>query len=87
MYEVRFLTIFSFSFYSQSELFRVLKAYSILNPIDGYFQGQAPVAAMLVMHMPAEEAFGAWWLSVRDIFLATTAKAWCAFVYFKAMVF
>ena len=57
MYEVRFLTIFSFSFYSQSELFRVLKAYSILNPIDGYFQGQAPVAAMLVMHMPAEEAF------------------------------
>ena len=41
----------------QVELFRVLKAYSILNPVDGYFQGQAPVAAMLVMHMPAEEAF------------------------------
>lgn len=41
----------------QAELFRVLKAYSILNPVDGYFQGQAPVAAMLVMHMPAEEAF------------------------------
>lgn len=41
----------------QAELFRVLKAYSVLNPIDGYFQGQAPVAAMLVMHMPAEEAF------------------------------
>jgi len=39
------------------ELFRVLKAYTILNPVDGYFQGQAPVAAMLVMHMPAEEAF------------------------------
>ncbi|KAK4015015.1 TBC1 domain family member 10A [Daphnia magna] len=41
----------------QVELFRVLKAYTILNPVDGYFQGQAPVAAMLVMHMPAEEAF------------------------------
>ena len=37
-----------FSIYnSQVELFRVLKAYSILNPVDGYFQGQAPVAAMV----------------------------------------
>ena len=35
----------------------MLKAYSILNPDIGYFQGQAPVAAMLVMHMPAEQAF------------------------------
>ena len=34
-----------------------MKAYSILNPVDGYFQGHAPVASMLVMHMPAEEAF------------------------------
>ena len=34
---------------------------SIINNLpfiqDGYFQGHAPVAAMLVMHMPAEEAF------------------------------
>jgi len=41
----------------QAELFRVLKAYSILNPVDGYFQGHAPIASMLIMHMPAEEAF------------------------------
>ena len=45
------------SFSRQQELFRVLKAYSILYPEDGYFQGQAPVAAMLIMHMPAEDAF------------------------------
>ena len=24
---------------------------------DGYFQGHAPIASMLIMHMPAEEAF------------------------------
>lgn len=42
----------------QRELFRVLKAYSILNSEEiGYCQAQAPVAAMLLMHMPAEEAF------------------------------
>lgn len=41
----------------QQDLFRILKAYSIYNPRDGYCQGQAPVAAVLLMHMPAEEAF------------------------------
>lgn len=51
------LILIPFCLLSQVELFRVLKAYTILNPVDGYFQGQAPVAAMLVMHMPAEEAF------------------------------
>ena len=47
------VTIFS----SQEDLFRVLKAYTIHNPIDGYCQAQAPIAAILLMHMPAEQAF------------------------------
>ena len=41
----------------QTELFRVLKAYSVLNPVDGYCQAQAPIAALLLMNMPAEHAF------------------------------
>jgi len=41
----------------QEELFRVLKAYSVLNPIEGYCQAQAPIAALLLMNMPAEDAF------------------------------
>ncbi|KAL4223482.1 hypothetical protein ACF0H5_016953 [Mactra antiquata] len=43
--------------YGQEDLFRILKAYSIHNPTDGYCQAQAPIAAVLLMHMPAEEAF------------------------------
>lgn len=39
------------------ELFNVLKAYSVLNPKVGYCQAQAPIAAFLLMHMPAEQAF------------------------------
>jgi len=41
----------------QAELFRVLKAYSVLNPVDGYCQAMAPVAGLLLMTMPAEQAF------------------------------
>ena len=41
----------------QTELFRVLKAYSVLNPVDGYCQAMAPLAALLLMSMPAEHAF------------------------------
>ena len=41
----------------QSELFKVLKAYSVYNPIEGYCQAQAPIAAALLMNMPAQEAF------------------------------
>lgn len=41
----------------RSELFDVLKAYSVLNPVDGYCQAQAPLAAALLMVMPAEQAF------------------------------
>ncbi|KAM3963893.1 TBC1 domain family member whacked [Aphomia sociella] len=52
----------------QQELFSVLKAYSILNPKVGYFQAQAPVAAFLLMHMPAVQAF--WCLvSISDKYL------------------
>jgi len=43
--------------HGQEDLFRILKAYSILNPVDGYCQAQAPIAAILLMHMPAEQAF------------------------------
>ncbi|OQR76330.1 TBC1 domain family member 10A-like [Tropilaelaps mercedesae] len=41
----------------QQELFRLLKAYSILRPEVGYCQAQAPVASLLLMHMPTEDAF------------------------------
>lgn len=41
----------------QQDLFRILKAYSILKPEVGYCQGQAPLAAVLLMIMPAEHAF------------------------------
>ncbi|XP_069776082.1 TBC1 domain family member 10A-like [Narcine bancroftii] len=41
----------------QQNLFRVLKAYSIYNPQDGYCQAQGPLAAVLLMQMPAEDAF------------------------------
>ncbi|XP_076310678.1 TBC1 domain family member 10A-like isoform X1 [Tachypleus tridentatus] len=43
--------------HGQADLFRILKAYSIFNPAVGYCQAQAPVAAVLLMHMPAEQAF------------------------------
>ncbi|XP_066249005.1 TBC1 domain family member whacked [Euwallacea similis] len=52
----------------QQELFNVLKAYTIYNPDIGYCQAQAPVAAFLLMHMPAEQAF--WCLvSISDKYL------------------
>ncbi len=41
----------------QTELYRVLKAYSVLNPVDGYCQAMAPLAALLLMNMPSEQAF------------------------------
>ena len=49
--------VFVFIHCRQEDLFRVLKAYTIHNPTDGYCQAQAPVAAVLLMHMPAEQAF------------------------------
>lgn len=44
-------------FCRQKDLFNILKAYSIKNPSVGYCQAQAPIAAFLLMYMPAEDAF------------------------------
>lgn len=38
----------------QQSLFDVLKAYSLYRPDEGYCQAQAPITAVLLMHMPAE---------------------------------
>ncbi|CAL8264295.1 unnamed protein product [Lota lota] len=43
--------------HGQRGLFRVLKAYTQYQPDEGYCQAQGPVAAVLLMNMPAEEAF------------------------------
>ncbi|XP_077387921.1 uncharacterized protein tbc1d10c isoform X2 [Festucalex cinctus] len=43
--------------HGQQGLFRVLKAYTQYQPEEGYCQAQGPVAAVLLMNMPAEEAF------------------------------
>lgn len=43
--------------HGQKDLFRVLNAYTLYRPEEGYCQAQAPVAAVLLMHMPAEDAF------------------------------
>lgn len=40
--------------FRQQDLFSVLKAYTLYRPEEGYCQAQAPVAAVLLMHMPAE---------------------------------
>uniref|UniRef100_A0A3P8VR72 TBC1 domain family member 10A n=1 Tax=Cynoglossus semilaevis TaxID=244447 RepID=A0A3P8VR72_CYNSE len=40
--------------HGQRDLFRVLKAYTLYRPEEGYCQAQAPIAAVLLMHMPAE---------------------------------
>ncbi|XP_063046778.1 apoptotic chromatin condensation inducer in the nucleus [Engraulis encrasicolus] len=52
----------------QRELFRVLKIYTQFRPDEGYCQAQGPVAAVLLMNMPAEEAF--WCLAqISEIYL------------------
>ncbi|XP_068191478.1 TBC1 domain family member 10A-like [Antennarius striatus] len=43
--------------HGQKDLFSVLKAYTLYRPDEGYCQAQAPIAALLLMHMPAEDAF------------------------------
>jgi len=49
-------------------LFNVLKAYAVHNKEVGYCQAQGPIAALLLMHMPEEDAF---WMLVRisDVYL------------------
>ena len=58
-------------------LFNVLKAYAVHNKEVGYCQAQGPIAALLLMHMPEEDAF---WMLVRisDVYLKG---------YFKVCVF
>lgn len=46
----------------QQDLYRILKAYTIYRPDEGYCQAQAPVAAVLLMHMPAEVSILWSWL-------------------------
>ena len=43
-------------------LYNVLRAYAVHNPAIGYCQAQGPIAALLLMHMPEEDAF---WLLIR----------------------
>lgn len=43
--------------FGQTDLFDLLKAYTVLFPVEGYCQAQAPVACILLMHMPVEHAF------------------------------
>ena len=49
-------------------LFNVLKAYAAHNQETGYCQGQGPIAALLLMHMPEEDSF--WTLiQISDVYL------------------
>ncbi|KAH7646141.1 tbc1 domain family member 10a-like protein [Dermatophagoides farinae] len=41
----------------QTDLYNVLKAFAAYRPNMGYCQAQAPIAAVFLMHMPAERAF------------------------------
>lgn len=41
----------------QQDLFKILKCFTIVKPEMGYSQGLAPLAAVLLMHLPAEQAF------------------------------
>uniref|UniRef100_UPI00398E5E9D TBC1 domain family member 10A-like n=1 Tax=Pristiophorus japonicus TaxID=55135 RepID=UPI00398E5E9D len=43
--------------HGQQDLYRILKAYTVYKPEEGYCQAQGPLAAVLLMQMPAEEAF------------------------------
>ena len=49
-------------------LFNVLRAYAVHNREVGYCQAQGPIAALLLMHMPEEDAF--WMLvMISDFYL------------------
>lgn len=43
--------------FRKEDLFELLKAWTVLHPEEGYCQGQAPIAAVLLMHMPLKDAF------------------------------
>ena len=66
--------------HGQQDLFRILKAYSIHNPRDGYCQGQAPVAAVLLMHMPVEVITCLFYQrSIQEKSVSVTRDWWCIF--------
>jgi len=46
-----------FFFLRQKGLFDILKAYAVHDPDVGYCQAQAPIASILLMHLPPEQAF------------------------------
>jgi hypothetical protein len=54
-------------------LFNVLMAYAVHNREVGYCQAQGPIAALLLMHMPEEDAF---WMLIRisDFYLTEYYK-------------
>ncbi|ORX58551.1 RabGAP/TBC [Piromyces finnis] len=52
------------NYYGQNNLYNVLKAYSRYNPSIGYCQGMGFLAGILLMFIPAEDAF---WLLVSTI--------------------
>lgn len=41
----------------QADLYSILKAFAVYRPKVGYCQAQGPIAAVLLMYMPAEHAF------------------------------
>ncbi|XP_061465511.1 carabin [Rhineura floridana] len=41
----------------QQGLLQLLKAYTVYRPQEGYCQAQGPLGALLLMHMPPEQAF------------------------------
>jgi len=43
--------------FRQKSLFDVLTAYAVHDPDVGYCQAQAPIAAILLMHLSPEQAF------------------------------
>eukprot|EP00729_Bicosta_minor_P007321 gene7321-11690_t len=50
----------------QHVLFNVIKAYSCFDQEVGYCQGSAFIVALLLMHMPEEEAFNVFCILMRD---------------------
>ncbi|TRY83943.1 hypothetical protein DNTS_014672 [Danionella cerebrum] len=54
--------------HGQKDLLEVLRAYTQYRPDEGYCQAQGPVAAVLLMNMPAQDAF--WCLAqISELFL------------------
>lgn len=65
----------------QQDLFRVLKAYTLHRPEEGYCQAQAPIAAVLLMHMPAEvKSFCFPFLSISSIIKTKTLTPGFTFI-------